>query len=302
MSEQEDRVVIVTGAGGGIGRFHALDFAKQGASVVVNDMGVARDGSAASESMAEQVAAEIRELGGRAVADTNDVSSMIGAKALVDRAIEEFGQLDTLVNNAGIIRDRTVVNMTEAEWDDVIRVHLKGTYAPTHHAANHWRSEHKAGRGRRWCIVNTTSTSGLLGNIGQSNYGAAKAGIASFTMITAMELYRYGIRVNAVSPGARTRMTEGLIDDVEGEFDPFDPAAISPFVTWLGTDASSDVTGQVIAVSGGTVTVLESWRRGPSETRDHLFTADEVAEVMPKLLENAFINPRLPGQPVWVEG
>jgi NAD(P)-dependent dehydrogenase (short-subunit alcohol dehydrogenase family) len=294
--------VIVTGAGGGIGRFHALDFARHGAAVVVNDMGVARDGSGASGSMAEQVATEIRELGGRAVADTNDVSSMAGAEALVARAIEEFGQLDTLVNNAGIIRDRTLMNMTEPEWDDVIRVHLKGTYAPTHYAANHWRNEHKAGRARPWCVVNTTSTSGLFGNIGQSNYGAAKAGIAAFTVITAMELHRYGIRVNAVSPGARTRMTAGLIEEVEGDFDPFDPAAISPFVTWLGTGASGDVTGQVIGVNGGTVTVLEGWRRGPSESRHHLFTAEEVAEVMPKLLENAFINPRLPGQPEWGEG
>lgn len=295
MSDANDRVVIVTGAGGGIGRFHALDLAAHGAAVVVNDRGVARDGSGASESMAEQVAAEIRALGGRAVADTHDVSSMSGAEALVNRAIDEFGRLDTLVNNAGIIRDRTVTNMTEDEWDDVIRVHLKGTFAPTHHAANHWRAEHRAGRARPWCIVNTTSTSGLLGNIGQSNYGAAKAGIASFTVITAMELHRYGVRVNAVSPGARTRMTEGLIDAADGAFDPFDPAAISPFVTWLGTGASGDVTGQVIGVTGGTVTVLEGWRPGPSESREHLFTAEEVAEVMPKLLEQAYVNPRLPG-------
>lgn len=302
MNEQDSRVVIVTGAGGGIGRFHALDFARQGCAVVVNDMGVARDGSGGSESMAEQVAAEIRELGGRAIADTHDVSSMSGAKALVDRAIEEFGRLDTLVNNAGIIRDRILTNMTEAEWDDVIRVHLKGTYAPTHHAANHWRSEHKAGRPGSWCVVNTTSTSGLLGNMGQSNYGAAKAGIASFTVITAMELHRYGIRVNAISPGARTRMTAGLIEESDDDFDPFDPAAISPFVTWLGTEASGAVTGQVIGITGGTVTVLEGWRKGPSESRDHLFTGEDVAEVMPKLLEGAFVNPRLPGQPEWVEG
>ena len=298
MSEQSnDRVVIVTGAGGGIGRFHALEFAQRGASVVVNDMGVARDGTGASESMAEQVAGEIREAGGRAVADTHDVSSMDGAKALVDLALSEFGRLDVLVNNAGIIRDRTVTNMSEAEWDDVIRVHLKGTFAPTHFASNYWREEHKQGRGRRACIVNTTSTSGLLGNIGQSNYGAAKAGIASFTVISAMELHRYGIRVNAVSPGARTRMTEGLIDEADTEsFDPFDPAAIAPFVVWLGSEASGDTTGQVIGVTGGTVTVLEGWRPGPSESRDHLFTVEEVDQVLPKLFEQAYTNPRLPGK------
>lgn len=299
MTEQwcEGRVAIVTGAGGGIGRFHALELARQGARVVVNDRGVARDGSGASASMAEQVAEEIRAAGGEAVADHNDVASMDGARDMVERALGEYGQLDVLVNNAGIIRDRTVTNMTEAEWDDVIRVHLKGTFAPTHFAANYWREEHRHGRARRACIVNTTSTSGLFGNIGQSNYGAAKAGIASFTVITAMELHRYGVRVNAVSPGARTRMTEGLIADTdESGFDPFDPAAIAPFVAWLSSEASGETTGQVLGVTGGTVTVLEGWRPGPAESRDALFAVEDVAAVVPKLLEQAYVNPRLPGQ------
>ncbi len=288
--------MVVTGAGGGIGRFHALEFARQGARVVVNDRGVARDGTGASASMAEQVVEEIRAAGGEAVADHNDVASMDGARDLIGRALAEYGGLDVLVNNAGILRDRTVTNMTEAEWDDVIRVHLKGTFAPTHVAANYWRDEHRQGRARRACIVNTTSTSGLLGNIGQSNYGAAKAGIASFTVITAMELHRYGVRVNAVSPGARTRMTEGLIAEAEDPgFDPFDPAAIAPFVVWLGSEASGDTTGQVVGVTGGTVTVLEGWRPGPAETRDALFSVEEVDAVLPKLLEQAYSNPRLPG-------
>jgi NAD(P)-dependent dehydrogenase (short-subunit alcohol dehydrogenase family) len=293
----EGRVVIVTGAGGGIGRFHALEFARQGAKVVVNDRGVRADGSDGAQetvSAADAVVAEIIERGGEAVADYHDVADMEGAEAMVQRAVDEFGQLNVLVNNAGIVRDRTVSNMTESEWDDVIRVHLKGTFAPTHFASRYWRSLHKEGRPVPARIVNTTSTSGLFGNVGQSNYGAAKAGIASFTAITAMELHRYGIKVNAISPGARTRMTAGLIDEPEGDFDPFDPAAIAPFVVWLGSDAAGDMTGQVLAVSGGTVTVLEPWRPGPSEERPHLFSVHDVADVVPKLLADAYINPRLP--------
>lgn len=290
----DGKVVIVTGAGGGIGRFHALEFARQGAKVVVNDRGVQLDGSAASVSAADGVVEEIRALGGDAVADHNDVADMDGARQLVQGAIDRYGRLDTLVNNAGIVRDRTVANMTEAEWDDVVRVHLKGTFAPTHHAARHWRSLVKEGRPVSARIVNTTSTSGLFGNVGQSNYGAAKAGIASFTVITAMELHRYGVKVNAVSPGARTRMTVGLIEEPDGTYDPFDPAAIAPFVVWLGSEAAGDTTGQVIAVSGGTVTVLEGWRPGPSEERSRLFTTEEVGEVLPGLLAKAYRNPRLP--------
>lgn len=290
----EGRVVIVTGAGGGIGRHHALEFARQGAKVVVNDRGVRLDGSSGSVSAADAVVGEIIGLGGEAIADHNDVSDMAGAEAMVKGAIAYFGELNVLVNNAGIVRDRTVTNMAESEWDDVLRVHLKGTFAPTHFAAGYWRSLHKEGRPVSARIINTTSTSGLFGNIGQSNYGAAKAGIASFTVITAMELHRYGIMVNAISPGARTRMTAGLIEEPDGGFDPFDPAAIAPFVVWLGSDAAGDITGQVLAVTGGTVTVLEGWRPGPSEERGHIFTVQEVGDVVPKLLAGAYHNPRLP--------
>jgi NAD(P)-dependent dehydrogenase (short-subunit alcohol dehydrogenase family) len=289
-----DKVVIVTGAGGGIGRFHALEFAKQGAKVVVNDRGVAVDGNAQSEGPAAQVVEEIRAAGGEAIADVSDVADMGGAESLINAAVDTYGRLDVLVNNAGIIRDRTVANMTEAEWDDVIRVHLKGTFAPTHFASRYWRDQHKQGRLEGGRIVNTTSTSGLFGNIGQSNYGAAKAGIAGFTVITAMELHRYGVKVNAVAPGARTRMTDGLIPEEQGDFDPFDPAAIAPFVVWLGSDLAGDTTGQVIAVNGGSVTVLEGWRPGPKEERQSLFTVEEVDRVLPGLLANAYTNPRLP--------
>ena len=206
----EGRVVVITGAGRGIGREHALEFARQGARVVVNDLGGQLDGSGASDAPAEAVAAEIRDLGGEAVSNFNNVADSDGANGLIDTALESFGRLDVLVNNAGIIRDRMLVNLTEDLWDGVIAVHLRGTYLPSRCAAAHWREQAKAGNPVDARIINTTSTSGIFGNIGQSNYGAAKAGIAAFTVITSQELGRYGVTVNAISPDARTRLTENV--------------------------------------------------------------------------------------------
>ena len=234
----EGRVVVITGAGRGIGREHALEFARQGARVVVNDLGGQLDGSGSSDAPAEAVAAEIRDLGGEAVSNFNNVADTDGASGLIDTALESFGRLDVLVNNAGIIRDRMLVNMTEDLWDNVIAVHLRGTYLPSRCAAAHWREQAKAGNPVDARIINTTSTSGIFGNIGQSNYGAAKAGIAAFTVITSQELGRYGVTVNAVSPDARTRLTENVpgLQDMfaakPGAFDTFNAGNISPLVVW----------------------------------------------------------------------
>ena len=265
----EDQVAIVTGAGAGLGREHALALAREGASVVVNDLGAAHDGTGGSAGPAEQVAAEIVAAGGRAVANTDNVAEWEGARRLVGRAIEAFGRLDALVNNAGILRDRMMVNMEEDEWDTVVKVHLKGTFAPARHAAAYWRDRAKSGETVDARIVNTTSSSGIFGNVGQSNYGAAKAGIAAFTVITAKELGRYGIRVNAVAPTARTRMTEDIATIAGTEaattgWDPFDPANVSPMVAWLSSPASAGLTGRVFSVHGGTVRVDEGWVGGPS--------------------------------------
>lgn len=287
------RVVIVTGAGGGIGRHHALELARQGAIVVVNDRGVARDGTGASTSPADSVVAEILAAGGTAVADHSDVADVAAAEALVETTVRDFGELHAVVNNAGILRDRTLVNMSEEEWDAVIRVHLKGTFAPARAAARYWRDRAKSGSPIAARLINTTSTSGLLGNVGQSNYGAAKAGIAAFTVITAMELARYGVTVNAVSPGARTRMTDGLIDESTDGYDPYDPAAIAPVIAWLVSVASSGVTGAVFGVHGGALSVMRGWEHGPSVDLGRLFRSDEVDELARNLLANSTPNPRL---------
>src|SRR5271168_663716 len=207
----DGRIVVISGAGRGIGRQHALEFASQGAKIVVNDLGAEIDGSGSSAGPAGEVVDEIRGMGGEAVANGDDVSDYEGAGRLIQAAIDTFGTLDVLVNNAGILRDRMLVNMTIEEWDAVIRVHLRGTFAPTRHAVEYWRNRSKAGESNDARVINTTSPSGIYGNVGQTNYGAAKAGIASFTVIAAMELERYGVTVNAVAPGARTRMTENLI-------------------------------------------------------------------------------------------
>jgi NAD(P)-dependent dehydrogenase (short-subunit alcohol dehydrogenase family) len=262
----DDRVAIVTGAGRGIGREHALLLAAQGASVVVNDLGGSMDGTGSDVGPAQQVVDEITAQGGHAVANTDDVSDWAGAEKLIGTALEAFGRLDVLINNAGILRDRMLVNMTEAEWDAVIKVHLKGTFGPSHFAANHWRERSKAGEEIDARIVNTSSPSGTYGNVGQTNYGAAKAGIASFTIIAAKELARYGVTVNAVAPAALTRMTAdlsmGQLDDESKE--QMSPRHIAPIVCWLASPLSAGVTGRVFDVSGQMVSVSEGWHRGPT--------------------------------------
>ena len=262
----EGRIAIVTGAGRGIGREHALSLAAHGARVVVNDLGGARDGSGASAGPAEEVVATIRGTGGEAIVNADDVSDWGGAERLVRQAVDTFGGLDVLVNNAGILRDRMLVNMTEAEWDAVIKVHLKGTFAPAHFAAAYWRDRSKAmGRGVDARLINTTSISGMFGNAGQTNYGAAKAGIAAFTVIAARELARYGVTVNAVAPGALTRMTEDLSlgQASEADRDAMHPRWIAPIVTWLASRESSGVTGRIFEATGRLFAVAEGWHRGP---------------------------------------
>lgn len=290
----DGRVVIITGAGGGIGREHALAFAREGAKVVVNDIGGARDGSGSDAGPAQQVVDEIKALGGEAVANTDDISSWEGAERIVQQAIETFGTLHVLVNNAGILRDRMMVNMTEAEWDAVIKVHLKGTFAPAHHAAAYWRDQSKAGTPVDARIINTSSSSGIYGNVGQSNYGAAKAGIAAFTVITSQELGRYGVTVNAIAPTALTRMTEDLglaaLSKTESGFDQFDPSNISPLVVYLGSEQSKEITGRVFGVFGGTVFVNEGWVAGPKVERQAKWEAGELAEVLPDLVRQAAPN------------
>jgi NAD(P)-dependent dehydrogenase (short-subunit alcohol dehydrogenase family) len=260
----DGRVVIVTGAGRGIGRQHAFEFARQGAKVVVNDLGAEVDGSGGSTGPAGEVVDTIRGMGGEAVANGDDVADWDGAKRLVDAAIGAFGRLDTLVNNAGILRDRMLVNMTEDDWDAVMRVHLRGHFCPTRHAAAYWREQTKAGEAVDARVVCTSSAAGLYGNIGQANYAAAKSGIASFARVAGAELGRYGVGVNAIAPIARTRMTEGLFADnmarpSEG-FDAMDPGNISPLVVWLGSHDSAGISGHVFEVSGGSVSIADNWR------------------------------------------
>jgi NAD(P)-dependent dehydrogenase (short-subunit alcohol dehydrogenase family) len=262
----EGRIAIVTGAGRGIGREHALMLAAHGAKVVVNDLGAAMDGTGGDVTPAQQVVDEIVAAGGEAVVNGDDVSSWEGAEALVKTAIATFGDLHVLVNNAGILRDRMLVNMTEAEWDAVIKVHLKGTFAPARHAAGYWRDQSKAGKPVDARIINTTSVSGIYGNPGQSNYGAAKAGIAAFTTITSLELARYGVTVNAVGPNALTRMTENLSSKVaadEEAKEQMSPRWIAPIVTWLASTESAGVTGRVFEAAGDVLAVAEGWHRGP---------------------------------------
>jgi NAD(P)-dependent dehydrogenase (short-subunit alcohol dehydrogenase family) len=266
MSFCEDRVVIVTGAGRGIGREYALMLAEHGAKVVVNDLGGARDGEGEDMGPADDVVAEIRDNGGKAVANGANVADFDAARAMVRQAVDEFGRLDALVSNAGILRDRMLVNMQESEWGAVINVHLKGTFAPAHHAASYWREQSKAGQPVDARLINTTSVSGIYGNPGQTNYGAAKAGIAAFTVIASRELARYGVTVNCIAPGALTRLTEDLqtgeiTDDMR---ETQSPRWIAPIVTWLVSSESSDVTGRVFEASGGVLAVAEGWHRGPS--------------------------------------
>jgi NAD(P)-dependent dehydrogenase (short-subunit alcohol dehydrogenase family) len=283
----EGKIAIVTGAGRGIGREHALSLARHGAKVVVNDLGGGRDGTGTDVSPAQQVVDEIVAGGGEAIANGDNVADWDGAKRMVDVAIETFGGLDAVVNNAGILRDRMLANMTEQEWDAVINVHLKGTFAPARHAAAYWREQSKAGNAVAGRIVNTSSVSGIYGNVGQSNYGAAKAGIAAFTQITSMELGRYGVTVNAVAPVALTRMTEDLgpAPETDEEREARSPKWIAPIVTWLVSDEAADVTGRVFEASGQFLAVAEGWVRGPAvgPTDD----PESLGPIVESLLANA---------------
>ena len=291
----QDRVVVVTGAGGGIGRGYALAFAQQGAKVVVNDLGGSRDGTGSSTGAAQTVVDEIVAAGGEAVANTDDISSWDGAKNLIDQAVDTFGRLDVLVNNAGILRDKMIVNMEESDWDSVITVHLKGTFATTRHAAAYWRGVSKAGGQTDGRVINTTSPSGLYGSVGQGNYGAAKAGIASFTIIAARELGRYGVTVNAIAPTALTRMTEdvafmaGAQADETG-FNEMDPENIAPLAVWLGSPLSKDITERVFWAWGGRIAVLEGWAAGPSVDRKGRWDAAELTDIIPDLVARAAPN------------
>lgn len=292
MGALDGRVAIITGAGRGIGREHALLFASEGAKVVVNDLGGGLDGSSQTASPAEEVVAEIKAMGGEAVANHDNVAEWEGGERLIQCAIDTFGELHVLVNNAGILRDRVLVNLSEDDWDSVINVHLKGHFVPTRHAATYWREQAKAGHPVKAAIINTSSTSGLLGNVGQSNYGAAKAGIAAFTVIIAEELGRYGVRANAIAPAARTRMTEstpGLSDHVvkpsdAAVFDVWDPANISPLVATLAME-SCDITGQVFFVQGGTVRKFQNWTMTEALEKDDRWSVSELAEQLPTLLQ-----------------
>jgi NAD(P)-dependent dehydrogenase (short-subunit alcohol dehydrogenase family) len=268
----DGKVAVVTGAGRGIGREHALALTRAGAKIVVNDLGGSLAGEGADTGPAHDVVREIEALGGEAVADGENVADFAGAKRLIDGAVASFGRLDILVNNAGILRDRMLVNMEEHEWDAVIEVHLKGHFAPTRHAAAHWRERSKAGDQVAGRVINTSSPSGVFGNVGQLNYGAAKAGIVGFTLIAAQELQRYGVTVNAIAPNARTRMTEAAFGEIpppEGGFDAADPANNSPIVVALCADEAQGITGQVFFVYGGVVNMLSGWEAG------ELFASDE---------------------------
>ncbi|TDD90122.1 SDR family oxidoreductase [Actinomadura rubrisoli] len=286
----KDRVVAVTGAGRGLGRAHALEFARQGARVVVNDLGVARDGTGrASEGPAHDVVREIEALGGRAVACADDIATGAGAAALVSTATEAFGRLDVLVNNAGFLRDHMLVNLSEDEWDAVVRVHLKGHFLPLRHAGLHWRAESKAGRPVDARVINTSSGAGLLGSVGQGNYAAAKAGIVGLTLVAAAELGRYGVTVNAIAPAARTRMTEEVFArtmaaPAEGGFDAMAPGNVSPLVVWLGSAGSRDVTGRIFEAEGGRICVMDAFRHGPSADKGARWDPSELGEVVTGLL------------------
>jgi NAD(P)-dependent dehydrogenase (short-subunit alcohol dehydrogenase family) len=264
----EGRVVIVTGAGRGLGRGHALELARQGAKVVVNDFGLELDGSPSADNPAHEVVAEIAAQGGEAVVSGHDVADWEGAGAMVATAIDSFGRLDAVVNNAGVVRDRMFANATEDEWDAVMRVHLKGHFAPSRHAAAHWRDRSKAGEAVDARIVNTTSGAGLMGSIGQAAYSAAKAGIAGLTLVQAAELRRYGITANALAPSARTRMTEGVFTEMMARpddpdaFDAMAPENVSPLVAWLVSTDSADVTGRVFEAEGGKISVADGWQHG----------------------------------------
>ncbi len=287
----EGRVVIVTGGGRGLGRAHALEFARQGARVVVNDLGVELDGRGRSGGPADEVVEEIRGLGGEAVADAADVADWEQTGALVKRALDSFGRLDAVVNNAGFLRDRMFVSASEQEWDAVIRVHLKGHFCVSRHACAHWREQSKAGLGVDARIINTSSGAGLQGSVGQSTYSAAKAGITALTLVQAAELGRYGITANAIAPSARTRMTEAVFAETmkkpETGFDPMAAENVSPLVVWLASAEAKDVTGQVFETAGGAISVADGWREGPRVDRGARWEPDAVGQAVRDLLKKA---------------
>ena len=293
----EGRVAIVTGAGRGIGREHALSLARHGAKVVVNDLGGTVDGTGDDLSPAQQVVAEIVAAGGEAIADGENVADFEGAERMIRSAIDTFGDLHAVVNNAGILRDRMLANMTEAEWDAVIDVHLKGTFAPSHHALAYWRERSKAGEEVSGRIVNTTSVSGIYGNPGQTNYGAAKAGIAAFTTIAALEAARYGVTVNAVAPAALTRMTENLGMGSASEEDKaaMSPHWIAPTVTWLVSEEAAGVAGKVFEASGRVLAVAEGWVRGPGA--EPVDDPTMLGSIVEGLLAEARPNSGMNGEP-----
>jgi NAD(P)-dependent dehydrogenase (short-subunit alcohol dehydrogenase family) len=289
----EGRVVVVTGAGRGIGREHALEFARQGARVVVNDIGAELDGTGGSDSPARQVVDEIVAAGGEAVVNGDDVADWAGAEHLVATALDAFGRLDVVVNNAGVVRDRMVVSCGEDEWDAVVRVHLKGHFAVSRFAAEHWRARSKAGEPVDARVVNTSSGAGLQGSVGQAAYSAAKAGIAALTLVQAAELGRYGVTANAIAPSARTRMTETVFADMmaapteAGAFDAMDPGNVAPLVVWLGSPQSAHVTGRVFEVEGGKVAVADGWQHGAAVDKGARWDPAELGPVVDELLAKA---------------
>jgi NAD(P)-dependent dehydrogenase (short-subunit alcohol dehydrogenase family) len=287
----EGRVAIVTGAGAGLGREHALELARQGAKVVVNDIGVALDGSGGSGGPAQRVVEEIEALGGEAVADMNDVADWDASAALVKTAIDTFGDLHAVVNNAGIVRDRMFTNAEPDEFDAVIRVHLRGHFCVGRHAARHWRDQSKAGAKPSGRIINTSSGAGLQGSIAQAVYSAAKAGIAAMTLVQAAELGRYGVTANALAPSARTRMTEDAFADMmkkpESGFDAMDPANVSPLVAWLASEDSSDASGQVFEVEGGKIGICDGWRSGPQVDQGARWDPRDIGPAVRDLLAKA---------------
>jgi NAD(P)-dependent dehydrogenase (short-subunit alcohol dehydrogenase family) len=288
MGALDGRVAIITGAGRGLGREHALLFAAEGAKIVVNDLGGANDGSGSDMTPAQQTVADIKAMGGEAIVNTDNVADWEGSKRMIDSAIEAFGDLDILVNNAGILRDRVLVNMSEAEWDSVIQVHLKGHFAPTHHAAAYWREQAKAGITKPRNLVHTSSTSGLFSNPGQANYGAAKSGIATFSQICAKELSRYNVKSNAIAPAARTRLTMATpgLEDVmaakDGKFDEWDPANVSPLVAYLASE-SCEFSGETFYVQGGQVTRVATWAMAEEIKQDDRWTVSALAKAITAL-------------------
>jgi NAD(P)-dependent dehydrogenase (short-subunit alcohol dehydrogenase family) len=288
MGMLDGKVAVITGAGRGIGRGEALLFADEGARVVANDLGGEWNGTGADSRAASQVVEEIKAAGGEAVPHFEDISEEAGAASLIAAALDSWGRLDVVVNNAGILRDRMVFNMSAEDWDAVMKVHLRGHFLVTRAASLHWRERAKAGEEVRGAIVNTSSTSGILGNVGQSNYGAAKAGIAAFSYIVAMELARYGVTVNTIAPGARTRMTEKTFGELklpEGEFDSLAPENVAPMVAYLASDAAAHITGQVFYVQGGLVQLYQGWTPVAEIQRDQRWTPAELAKRMGELFE-----------------